>query len=190
MVAERAFGFFGTNIAVTSDEPAVLDWLDEFLTPAFEPVARDACDFGVAVWTDGARYDAMAALRPSGALDEAPCSALDREVKHHPCWTSGGRLVIADEKLGAFYVLTTEPLHFPHARVEVLTSPGSLRFRTGTMRVIREIAVARALADPRRLMMHAAGTRSRVRSWRSPVQRRSARRPSSRTSPPRPVPVS
>ena len=32
----RVYGLLGTATAVACDEPSILNWLDEFLTPAFE----------------------------------------------------------------------------------------------------------------------------------------------------------
>jgi hypothetical protein len=145
----RAYGFLGTTIAVDSDQSAVLDWLDEFLTPAFDRCDGAVGDVNVAIRTDGATYQAMLATRPPGELPTAPCFSLDQRVTRRPQWAVGGHIVVADDKFDACYVLT-------NTRVEILAARGSLRFRTGAMRVIGELAAARSMADVRRLQMHAA----------------------------------
>jgi hypothetical protein len=146
----RTYGFLGTAIAVASDEPSILEWLDEFLSPAFEilPVAATA-DFCVTIRSDPSACEAIAATRPDGPLASRACFALDQEVVAHPHWVASGRIVLDDVRFGAFYVLEEN-------RAEVVIRPGSQRSRSGAMRVIREAASARALTDPDLLLLHAA----------------------------------
>ena len=145
----RGYTFLDTTIAVTTGVPAIAQWLDEFLVPAFDRWTGDAAAFVVRVRAEAAAHEAIAANRPPGALVAAPCFALDREVVRHPSWTASRRTLLADAKYGAFYVLDGKC-------VDVVADPGSRLFRGGAMRVIRELATARALADPERLQLHAA----------------------------------
>lgn len=146
----RGYAFLGTSIGVTSDSPSTVAWLDEFLIPSFDRWAGAAPDFTVRITSDPAVYQAVAAGRPPGRLHEAPCFALDQEIVRHPSWIASERTVLADGRFGAFYVLGG-------AAVDVVVHPGSDRFRVGAMRVIRELATARALASADRLQLHAAG---------------------------------
>ena len=154
----RAYGFLGTAIAVACDEPSILDWLDEFLSPAFERLAiGSAADFHVLIHSDPSSYEAIAATRPNGTLPTRGCFALDREVVAHPHWMAAGRIVLDDVRLGAFYAL--EP-----GRAEVFLQPASPRARSAAMRVIREVASVRALKDPDLLLLHAAALEHRGRA--------------------------
>jgi hypothetical protein len=148
--ALRGYAFLGIGIAVASDVPSALVWLDEFLRPAFDPWRGDAPDFAVRIVTDPAAHARVASGRPPGAVDEVACFALDQEIVRHPAWIAGDRTVIDDRRMGAFYVLAG-------TRVDVVVHPGSERFRAGVMRVVRELATARALARGDRLQLHAAG---------------------------------
>jgi len=149
MVAMRGYRFFGATVAVTSDAPPVARWLDEFLTPAFEPWTGPA-ELTVSVRTDPAAHAALAATRPPGALPEDACFALDSQVVSHAAWRTGGRTVLADAKYGALYALEG-------TAAEVIAVPDSVLFRGGVMRVVREVVTTRALVSPNRIQLHAAG---------------------------------
>jgi hypothetical protein len=155
----RGYAFLETAVAVSSDAAPVVRWLEEFLVPAFAPWTGSAPDFVVRIRTDPIAHRAVAGARPAGTLVELPCFALDGEVVRLPAWTIGERTVLADAKRGAHYVLAG-------TGVEVLAEPEAPAFRAGVMRVVREIVTARALADARRLQLHAAalevGTRDVV----------------------------
>jgi hypothetical protein len=75
--------------------------------------------------------------------------ALDSEVVRLPSWPSARGTVVADAKFEALYVLGD-------GRVDVVAHPGSRRVRAGAMRVVREIATARALGEIDCLQLHAA----------------------------------
>jgi hypothetical protein len=146
----RGYAFLGTTIAVTSDLPSTSAWLDEFLIPAFDPWTGDVPDFAVRIVSDPVVHEAVASSRPPGRLHEALCFALDQEIVRHPSWTVSDRTVLADERRGIFYVLAG-------TQVDVVVHPRSDRLRVGAMRVIRELAVVRALSSTDRLQLHAAG---------------------------------
>ncbi|HJQ85780.1 MAG TPA: hypothetical protein VKA21_16955, partial [Candidatus Binatia bacterium] len=149
VTAMRGYRLLDTVVAVTVDAPPIAAWLDEFLLPSFLPWTGEAADFAVRVRTEAAAHDAIAARRPPGTLAARPVFALDREVVSHPSWIQSGRTVLADERYGTFYVVGDEA-------VEVVADPRVPLFRSGPMRVVREIATARVLADPTRLQLHAA----------------------------------
>ncbi len=150
MSATRGYAFLGTTIGVESDVPSALTWLDEFLTPAFEAWTGDAPEFTVRIASDPVAHATVESTRPRAAAAEVPCFALDQEIVRHRAWIAAGRTIVDDARYGAFYVLAGD-------RVDVVVHPGSDRFRAGAMRVVRELASARALASSRRLQLHAAG---------------------------------
>jgi hypothetical protein len=145
----RGYSFCGTAIEVESDLPAVTSWLDEFLTPSFDLWSGARADFAVRIRTAPSPHAALASTRPPGPLAEMPCFALDREVVELPGWTTSERTVLADAKFGALYALGD-------ASVEMVAQPGSQAYRGAAMRVVREIATARALASHERLQLHVA----------------------------------
>lgn len=151
MIAGRRFRYFDTTIAVTSDDPALLDWLGEFLAPGFDQLAfaRAGEDLLVEVRHDPKRWGDVAASRPAGELSTVPCFARDEKVTRRPAWEWQGRTVIDEHRLGALYVSTD-------AGVEVLPAPAAPRPRTAAMRVVRELAVAPALVDRHRVLLHAS----------------------------------
>lgn len=149
MIARQGFAFFGTRIGVTSDESATPTWLSEFLSPAFELREPAGADFVVEVCSDPTRYGAIASARPSGTLPTVPCFARDEKITRRPTWHWQGHTVLDEDRLGALYLLIGN-------RIEVLRAPDSGRFRTAVMRVVREVAVAPALLDGRRILLHAA----------------------------------
>lgn len=150
MAAARGYAFLGTAIRIAADDAAAAAWLDEFLTPAFAPWSDGPAGAGVRLTTTAAAREAVAASRPAAAPPPTPAFALDREVVALPSWPIPGGTVLDDAKFGASYVLRG-------GDVEVVPHRGSTRFRGGLMRVVREIATARALASPDRLQLHAAG---------------------------------
>ena len=153
----RIYGLLGTATAVACDEPSIVNWLDEFLTPAFEVLgAGSAADFHVTIHADPSAYARIAAKRPKGSLPPKGCFALDQEVVAHPHWTAAGRVVLDDARLGAFYALEGR-------RADVFLAPDSPRARSAAMRVVRESASVRVLGDPDVLLLHAAALEHRRR---------------------------
>lgn len=150
VVHAETFALLGTTIHVTSDDPSAIEWLIENLAPAFERVADATGDFRVDVSTAAERYRELAGTRPSDGVVPVPCFARDRKLTYRPAWQHAGRTVVDEHRLGALYVLGDR-------RVDVLAAPGASRVRTAAMRVVREIAVARALRDADSAVLHAAG---------------------------------
>jgi hypothetical protein len=149
VAAAQTYDFLGTVISVVGDRESDIAWLREFLAPSFDPRPVEEADFTIEVSHDRARRAALITARPRGRRDKVACFALDREVVHHPAWTTAGRVVIRDRRHGVYYVLSD-------ASVAVIAADRSPLARSGVMRVIREIATARALAAPGNLQLHAA----------------------------------
>lgn len=86
---------------------------------------------------------------PTDDLGPQPCFALDQHVLEHPASRSEGALVVRDTQYGARYFLGPDS-------VTVSRDDPAPRSRAAVMRVVRELATARALADGSRLQLHAA----------------------------------
>ena len=149
MLSTRSYGLLETTVNLTSDAAYVLDWVDEFLIPSLERRDGNTPDYTVELRLDDARYHDFCATRPAGQSSLAACFALDQEVVYHPYWISDGLTVVQDEKYEVFYVLSG-------SRVEIVGRRGVGRLRMATMRVVRELVLARTMADERRLLLHAA----------------------------------
>jgi hypothetical protein len=145
----RRYGLFDATIEVATDAPAVLAWLDEFLTPAFEIRREGTADFVVRIIADEGAYEGAAATRPAGPPTLAACFALDREVTRRPSWAASGDVLVEGGKPGVLYRIRG-------TRVDILVHPASGHLRAPAMRVIRELAVARTLARSDRMQLHAA----------------------------------
>jgi hypothetical protein len=148
VAAVRSYSFCDAAISITCDAPAIAEWLGEFVHPSFAPHAGSA-DYAVRVRTDALAHAGLAATRPAGPIDVAPCFALDRLVIAHPAWTADGRTVLADAKYGALYALDG-------ASADVCAAPDAPLFRGGVMRVVREVLTTRALVSSERVQLHAA----------------------------------
>lgn len=158
VVHAETFALLGITLHVTSDDPAALAWLIENLTPAFERVSGTTGDFHVDVATAPDRYGELVATRPAGLVASVPCFTRDQKLTYRPAWEHGGRTIVDEHRLGAFYVtsdLTVDVVR--DRRVDVLAASGTSRVRTAAMRVIREIAVSSALGDAGAAVLHAAG---------------------------------
>ncbi len=149
VTTEETFALLGTTIRVTCDDPAALVWLREVLTPMSERLPSRGSTLHVDVATAPDRYRDVAASRPTDTLAAVPCFVGDRTLTYRPGWERDGRIVVDEHRLGALYVLGD-------GRVDVLAAPGTSRVRTAAMRVVRELAVARALGDPACTLLHAA----------------------------------
>ena len=139
----------GLGLRVESDDAGHLDWLREFLTPAFEAVAPPSLARVIRVRIDPARY--AAALDRGPDEGSVPCFWTDTGVHRLPAWTAAtaGERLLFDSAARAFYRLNGA------AAIEILTSGESRSVRDALMRVVRELATI----DLRRaggLVLHAA----------------------------------
>jgi hypothetical protein len=146
---QRCFGYGPTTVRVTSSEPCVLAWLDEFLCPPFEPRSASVPDERVRFDVDERRYAELAGDHERGPTREVPCFALDTQVVHHRARVEPDRTTAFDARLGCFYVVSPDG-------VAIVAHPRSEARRTGLMRVLREIATQRYRRGSRVLELHAA----------------------------------
>jgi hypothetical protein len=148
----RRFAIPGTAIVVASDDAPALRWLEEFLGPSFEVTAAREGDVSVGLVVNAdrhARLDHARKAQGRGGASEA-FFRLDQGVVRLLIFGDGaGGQVAYDPKFACFYALGA-------AAIEVIGHPGALGYRSGTMRMVREIATVRALAAGAQLL-HAGG---------------------------------
>ncbi len=133
---------------MSNDTPA-LRWLAEFLSPPFAVVAARRSGILVRLAVDAERHEALARAARERHGEDA-FFRLDQGLVSLPVFTgAGGEAVAYDAKYDCFYTLGA-------ARIDVVGHPRARDYRSGTMRVVREIATVRALASGARLL-HAGG---------------------------------
>ena len=148
---KRVYRFVDAVIEVASEEPSILEWLDEFFTPAFEVLApATPAPWRVSIRDARMPADELLASRPAGALPSKACFLLDQGMVSHPSWRLRGTLCLEDRTFGAVYALGP-------CGVEVVLDPQSRKRRGGAMRAVRELAGAAAMRDDTRFLLHAAG---------------------------------
>jgi hypothetical protein len=134
------------TLAVECEDASVLAWLREMTTPAFDlatsgdpfasVIVKPRCRSGLALLADR----------------REPCFALDAKALAFPARTVGTTRTVHDRDTGAVYLIGSK-------RVEIGPLGPSPGLRIAAFRVVRELAVARAMATPR-LQLHAAGIES------------------------------
>ncbi len=143
---DAAYALPGGPVAVHTADESLRRWLDEFLLPGFDPFPSGDGMPHVVVTDD----DSAGALEGFDALGPRPCFALDQRVVEHPAARSGaGDIVVTDEQYGTRYAIEADT-------IRVLRHDPAPRTRASVMRVIRELAIAQALADGSRVQLHAA----------------------------------
>lgn len=126
----------GLAIEVQSAAPSHLHWLEEFLSPHFEPSAGSEPAWLVEVIEDDHGWKAMRATG-STAVGEIDCFALDSSVVRLPLWRQERTAAtVFDEDYQVFYAVERES-----RRVTILSPDSNPSLRTPLMRVIRELAM-------------------------------------------------
>lgn len=151
MNTTRHFAYAGLTIGVTSQDAGHLEWLEEFLTPAFTVVAGHHADVVVVLEVDDRAYDELLRRGPHASGDQLDCFVLDNSLVRHPRWAGGlTDVVVYNEESRAFHIATPDG-----ARIRLLTRSGERGPRMALMRVVRECAMA-AVHASNRLVLHAA----------------------------------
>jgi hypothetical protein len=142
--AERVLRYDGLRLRLRAELAAPLEWLGEFLGPAFtceaEAVERE--------------IDVELAFRPDAALPRAGGDAIDcftldgRFERYALCAETPQQIVACDEPSGVL-------LEVSAAGVKLRLARDDRRTRIATMRVLREIATFQSLSRGR-LLLHAA----------------------------------
>jgi hypothetical protein len=149
MAASAVFDFAGCRVEVDPLSRVHLQWLEEFLCPAFSRADDSAQepDHRVRLRIDPAGYRRLYAGGPDGRFVDA--FVLDQGVVGLPTWNHGGDGVVAfDESTLVFYEVSGD-------RVTVLSEIDRPAVRIAVMRAIRELASTHAV-DSGGLLLHAA----------------------------------
>ena len=147
----NAYRFGDAVIAVEVGDPDGARWLCELLTPWFALVASVAGGPRVRVTPSAGRFAELAATQLQAATRPLPCFTLDSALVSYPAWTeTDGTTVVADGEYGCYYRVLGD-------QVEIVMRPRDRLARMGLLRVVREMAMARALASAGVLDLHAAG---------------------------------
>jgi hypothetical protein len=147
-VSEAVLAFGGLRVLVAA-APGHLEWLDEFLGPAFERSGSREADWRVSLVEDRERYRKALDRGPSDGTLEA--FAFDAKVVGLPRWrTEAAEIGLFDAARGLLFEVT-----YASRAVTLLTEPGNGDGRVALMRVVRELGMNRA---QRRggLLLHAA----------------------------------
>lgn len=129
--------------------PGHLEWLEEFLGPAFVHADCHEADWRVSLVEDRERYRQALARGPSGGTLEA--FAFDAKVVGLPRWrTETADTSLFDAARGLLFEVT-----YATRAVTLWTEPGNADGRIALMRILRELGINRA---QRRggLLLHAA----------------------------------
>jgi hypothetical protein len=121
-------------VALASDDPSALHWLEEYLGPWFAPTSRRA-DWHVRLWSSRERYEEASRHRPPTSALRA-CFAFDQEILSLPTWTHRGVVTVDDpERSCLFEVVPFE--------VDLFGDPDTRRWRFTAARVVGEVAATR-----------------------------------------------
>ena len=142
------FGQVATEVDI--DDPEVALWLAEFLCPWFSAEAPNGVAPNVRMTSSGERFSTLARLEAERHPQPLACFRLDRKVVSCPGWIEPeGTIFAADQDFGCYY-------HVQGNQVEVISRPQDRPARIGLMRVVRELAIQRALSRSETLDLHAA----------------------------------
>ena len=145
----RAVLAFGGLRVLAEAASGHLEWLEEFLGPAFERSGGHEADWRVSLVEDRERHrQALDRGRADGTLE---AFAFDAKAVGLPRWRTGSADIgLFDAARGILFEVAYAP-----RSVTLLTEPGNADGRIAFMRVVRELAVNRA---QRRggLVLHAA----------------------------------
>src|SRR5262245_31453609 len=100
----KIFAYDGFTVRAQSADQSHLEWLDEFLSPAFSRAAGETPDCSVTLDVDDPRHESLlrAGAHQSGRTVRA--FVLDRGACDLPVWTSpGSTLALFDPEMVAFY---------------------------------------------------------------------------------------
>jgi hypothetical protein len=142
------YSFGPVTVDVEIDTIGTDRWLRDFLVPAMDATTFGNGEVVIRVMSSHHERDALERGEVS-ATRMIPCFAFDRHLMALPGWDEGNVTVVADTRLGCFYLI--------HGRViDIVGPPDEHLARVGLMRVVREVLTARRLARERLLDLHAA----------------------------------
>ena len=148
--SQTTYRFGRAASEVDIDDPEVARWLAEFLSPWFSTDTPDGAALKVRTTNSGERFSALARVEAERHPQPLACFRLDRKVVLCPGWSEpDGSILALDQEFGCYY-------HVQGNQVEVISRPQDRPARIGLMRVVRELAMQRALSRRETLDLHAA----------------------------------
>ncbi len=149
--SRRTWRYHNTTVRVYDSNPSDVEWLDEFLSPQFEPV-NDEPNVSVRIVADAAWFSHTAAQGPVAPETSIAAFIQDERIVELPIWQQHQESVtVYEPDAEVFYILTMR-----RREVTVLCRPGNSRCRIRAMKIIREIAMARAILDGMHIIHGAA----------------------------------
>jgi hypothetical protein len=129
-----------------------LDWLEEFLAPAFTRANPAVCDRRVMLDTDAARHAAMLDLGPAPCQAPVSCFVMDSHIICYRKWggTDPAERVVFDAEHQIFYRVDERT-----GDIGILAMARPDRARMALMRVVRELAMV-ASVESGGLLLHGA----------------------------------
>ena len=147
----RTFSCAGWTTAVSSNDPHVLHWLAEFLSPWLTVGDEPVCDYRVDFHVDRRDYDEVRGAVGTSPSRHAESFVRDGQELLYPVWShSYGRETMVLDDMRVVYRLTRLKRD-----VRILASAGAGRPRAALMRAIRELLIV-ALRVRGALLIHGA----------------------------------
>jgi hypothetical protein len=142
--------YAGCVIRVETDDATALEWLREFVLPAFSEVRAEPYEWRVRLNVDGLRFASHLTNGPRrDQLQHINCFTLDGAFQQLPAWNESlSERTLFDERNHCFYTINTD-----RSTIDILASPKGRKYRLGLMRVIRELATIASM-DSGRLPIH------------------------------------
>jgi hypothetical protein len=133
----RTFSFAGWTTAVSSNDPDVLQWLAEFLSPWLTVGNEPICDYRLDFHVDRCGYDEMRGTVGTSPSRHAESFVRDGQEVLYPVWShSDSRETMVLDDVQVIYRLARLKRH-----VQILASAGAGRSRIAVMRAIRELLI-------------------------------------------------
>jgi hypothetical protein len=133
----RLFHYHGLTIAVRSDEPAHVAWLEEFLSPSFAVDDRGTPRCRVSLSIDARRYVDLLRRGPDPDGRSIPCFANDTNLVSLPLWTSPDAARVVFHRRSSVFLVARPEL----AEIEMIAARRTVAARPALMRVVRELAM-------------------------------------------------
>ncbi|MEM1112439.1 MAG: hypothetical protein AAGI11_11080 [Pseudomonadota bacterium] len=135
--AKRYFSYEGLTICVQADAVSHLDWLEEFLCPAYSTRETGITpEIEIQLETDEACFNALYEKGPGEPADEHPIFVLDTRVVELPAWHGRDKqLTLYQESTSTFFEISQD-----RRRVRLI-SRAVPRCRIPLMRVLREFTM-------------------------------------------------
>jgi hypothetical protein len=150
--ASRTLRFADTGIRVRTQSPADLDWLVQFLRPAFRSRRFGEADWTVDVEADPEGWERARRRGPVPSGRARECFFQDQSIVRLPVWQGGpGRLALRSPQDDSFISIDAE-----QRIIRIVQQAPDRIARLTSMRVVRELVQNRSWG-PESMFLHGAG---------------------------------